>query len=254
MIRLIGVAAHAAIVALALAATASGGVGVTIQALGLDPTVTFVQDDGVDWWNSTDQTQAIVSADGRFDSGPIPPGGGYSLHLPQPGDYPYTVWPAGFAGSLSVARPLIGGDPRDFVSDHIPDLPFPEDPPSDRAPDPVLGIRTSKSRIMVLFRDDARVAAANAALTRAGVEIVGGLPRFGVVLVQSQPPDSGLSDGAAFARRDAALGRLRSDESVEAAAMDADVKLDAVPHPAAFSFTQPPIGGTFPAQWLWGEP
>ncbi|PWU20081.1 MAG: hypothetical protein C5B48_12940, partial [Candidatus Rokuibacteriota bacterium] len=252
LVRVFVVLAHIAIVALAFAVTATGAIDVAIRPLGLDPVIALVQDDSVDWTNSTDQTQSVVSSDGLFDSGSIPPGGGYSLHLPDPGDHRYTAWPSGFVGTLSIARPLIQGDPEDWVVDHIPDLPFPADPPGDRAPDPELGIGSSESRIMVLFKGEVTVAEANAALTRAGVQVIGGLPHFGVLLVQSQPADAGLPDQQAFALRDAAVASLRSDANVAAAALDFDVRLNAVPHPAAFDFTSGTK--TIPAQWIWGEP
>jgi PKD repeat protein len=244
----------AAIVGLALAASASGAVYVDIQPTGLDPTIAFVQDDAVDWTNWSSQTQSIVSADGLFDSGPIPPEGGYSLHLPRPGDYRYTAWPNSFVGTLSIARALIGGNTRDSVSVHIPDLPFPEDPAADHGIDPDFGVGASKSRIIVLFKDEATVGEANAALTKAGVEIIGGLPLFGVLLVQSQPPESGLSDADAFVRRNAALASLRADGSVSAAALDLAVEQAAVPQPTSFDYTIHYAGGnvvTKPSNWIW---
>src|SRR5437867_2611172 len=76
----------------------------------------------------------------------------------------------------------LGGAPSDLANDHIPDLAFPPADSSDMSPHPELAVTASRTRLILGFTPTATVAQANAALSAAGVSVVGGLPALGLLL------------------------------------------------------------------------
>src|SRR4029079_18391755 len=91
-----------------------------------------------------------------------------------------------FTGSITVQGSIgtvLGGPPGDLASVHIPDLAFPPTVMSDLGTDPHNGLQVSRTRVLVGFNATATVAQANAALARANVSVIGGLPRVGIALV-----------------------------------------------------------------------
>src|SRR5438552_9979939 len=72
--------------ALVFVGTAFGVREISIGELGFLPGV--VNADGpqdLRWTNNTDIDQSVTSPEGLFDSGAIPPGGGFSMKLQVPG-------------------------------------------------------------------------------------------------------------------------------------------------------------------------
>jgi hypothetical protein len=145
--------------------------------------------------NETIQPQSVTSTDGLFDSGPIAPGGGFSIALAVPGNHAYTssANPA-LTGAIQVLLTTLNGPPGDLASSHIPLLDFPPHADGDMVMDAALGVEVARTRIIVLFTRTATVAQANAALATAGVTIIGGSPREAILLVAApDTPDlSGL--------------------------------------------------------------
>src|SRR5206468_1866118 len=78
------------VAALFFVGTAFGIQQISIGDLGFVPGVVNA-DDGKDlqWTNETGFTRSVTSSEGLFDSGAIPPGGGYSMKLQVPGSHPY---------------------------------------------------------------------------------------------------------------------------------------------------------------------
>src|SRR6187455_657469 len=85
-----GAVAGSVVAALFFVGTAFGVREITIGDLVFLPGV--VNADGpqdLRWTNETDVEQSVVSTEGLFDSGVIPPGGGFSMKLQVPGNHPY---------------------------------------------------------------------------------------------------------------------------------------------------------------------
>ncbi|MEA2167028.1 MAG: large repetitive protein, partial [Solirubrobacteraceae bacterium] len=252
------------LLALAFAAGASAWRDVSIYDWGFYPGQVSVEHDNLQFTNETSLPQQVISDEGLFDSGAIPPGGGFSLRIDLLGTHPYHSADGALKGSIAVPRRTLGGQADDLAADHIPDIAFPPAADGDRAEDPELGILASRTRILVTFVPGATVADANEILGWAGVMIIGGIPDLGVLLVEA-PDYGGDGEGGSssdFSGRDGALETLRSDDRVEAAAKDMDLEPKAVPRPAA-PFTRLTAGsnaagtGTIdvsnPASWAWGD-
>src|SRR5262249_15757541 len=127
---------------------------------------------------------SITGESGLFDSGGLKPGAGFSLALAIPGVHRYysTSNPA-FKGEVRVVLATLPGPPGELAQDPIPAVPFPPNDPNTGAMHPRLAVVVSRTRILVRFTGEATVEQANTALQAAGVTIVGGLPRFRLLLV-----------------------------------------------------------------------
>src|SRR5260221_8483705 len=63
---------------------------VSITDAGFEPSsVTIGAGESIQWTNQTGQAQSVTAEDGLFDSGPIPPGRGFTIAVALPGDHPY---------------------------------------------------------------------------------------------------------------------------------------------------------------------
>src|SRR6185437_12908673 len=74
----------------ALMQTTPPALTVTITAAGFQPP-DVVADPGVavHWTSATSVPHTVTATNGAFDSGSIPPGGGYSMAMTQPGTFAY---------------------------------------------------------------------------------------------------------------------------------------------------------------------
>jgi len=74
-----------------------------------------------------------ASASGKvlFDSGEIPPGGGYSITLLAPGDHAFHSTTAALTGTLRVRATGLPGTPGDLARNRIPNLAFPRSHAAD---------------------------------------------------------------------------------------------------------------------------
>ena len=182
MRRLLLVACAAA---LAAPATARADATIALTADGPVPaTVTVRAGEAVHWTNQHFLTQTVTAADGLFDSGPIPAGGGFSLSLHVPGEHVYaSAANPILAGTVRVIGRRLGGADADAARDRIPRIRFPEADPAEIAEHPLLALRASTTRILAGVAPSATVAEANAALAAADAEIVGGVPALGMLLL-----------------------------------------------------------------------
>ena len=217
-----------------------GDVSVNITDTGFEPaTVTIMAGQGVHWTNQSSQSQSVTANSSLFDSGELQPGAGFSIALAIPGIHDYSSTDnADFQGQVRVFLQELPGPPDGLASDHIPDMLFPPTEEADYSEHPTLAVKASRTRILLGFKPDTTVSQANAALNAAGTTIIGGLPDLGILLVQAPdtPDFSGLS-----AARDA----LRSQPTVEFAAMDMVMDTEIVPM-FAESLTSNP-----PNTWTW---
>ncbi|HEY0583459.1 MAG TPA: S8 family serine peptidase, partial [Chloroflexota bacterium] len=213
-----------------LAQTTPAGNEVSIADSGFQPaSLSLNPGDAVHWTNTSAQPQTVTADDGLFDSGPIPPGGGFSLAIASAGGHAYgsTTNPA-LRGTLTVSGSVVNalaGPPADLANDHIPDLDFPPVPSGNVSDHPRLGSTMSRTRILVGFTSSATVAQANAALQSANVTILGGKPGLGMLLV-------GAPDTSDFSGLDAAVDALRAAAGVDIAARSPVLNVDRVPRPA----------------------
>ena len=116
------------------------------------------------------------------------------------------------------------GATQGLASQAIPYLRFPPLHAGDISGDEELGgYPCSRTRLMLVFADNATVADANAALAAVNGRIVGGLPEYGVVLVAI--PDVGDSSGTA-----SAIAILEADPAVALVTRDLVVPM---PEPVA---------------------
>src|ERR1041385_4169234 len=163
--------------ALIFAGTAFGVREISIDDLGFLPGV--VNADGpqdLRWTNNTGTEQSVVSTEGLFDSGSIPPGGGYSMKLQIPGTHRYRSTTTNSEGTIVVPLHSLPGGSTDPVADHIPDLSFPPVADGDVAIDPRWGVPASRTRILLGLSPGVTVGQANAALDAAHATVIGGLP------------------------------------------------------------------------------
>ncbi|MCL4534081.1 MAG: PKD domain-containing protein, partial [Bacteroidetes bacterium] len=219
---------------------------VSITASGFQPPLVTIQvGQSVSWTNDSGSAQSVTADSGLFDSGNMPLGAGFSIALAIPGDHHYksTTNPS-LTGVVRVAPLGLEGPGSDLANNHIPNLAFAPVDSNDLSPYPPFALTASRTRLLLRFTSTATVAQANAALTAAGVVIIGGQPKTGILLVAA--PDS-----ADFTALEAARASLRANPAVSSAAMDLEETLAALPRPAeAMLALGGPIGGD-PFQWTW---
>ncbi len=189
-------------------------------------TVVVVPGQTVQWVNRSERVHHLRAEDGSFDSGELLPFAGFSTSFDEGGAVSYSSetdsW---WTGTVQVALSELPGDPAAPVSEHIPDMPFPEVDPDDISVHPEVFAHASRTRALVGFQAGTTVAQANAALAATGAHIIGGLPDLGVLLVRAD-------DDEDFAALDATLAELRTTPGVAFAAMSFGVAGDALPSPA----------------------
>src|SRR5882762_1635258 len=198
---------------------------VSITASGYVPSsLTIGPGQTVHWTNSTTAAETVTSADGLFDSGPIPPGGGFSMALAAAGTHTYGSANDSVLQGTIIVSGLTGlsGAATDLARAHVPDQAFPAPAEADISQHPIFGNMVSRTRILVTVAPAATVGQVNTAFTNASVDLLGGLPGLGMVLVAA--PDtldlSGLNS---------ALASLRGSPAISNAAMSPQIVLDALP-------------------------
>jgi len=204
--------------------------------------ITIEAGQSIHWTNRSTLTETITADNGLFDSGPVPPGAGFSIALAVPGVHTYhSDTSPGFSGEIRVVLVGLAGPPDDLANDHIPYIPFPPSEVSDLSPDPQFSILSSRTRVLIGFTPNTTVAQANAALSAAGVTIIGGLPKFGTLLaITPDAPDfSPLVD---------ALRLLRANPTVDFASRDEVVAPRAIPLPVESNLYENTTG------WQWHTP
>jgi plastocyanin len=228
MRRLLLVACAAA---LAAPATARADATIVLTSAGpIPPTVTVRAGEAVHWTNEHFLTQTVTAADGLFDSGPVPAGGGFSLSLHVPGEHAYASAENPFVtGTVRVIGRRLGGADADPARDAIPRIRFPEADPAEVAQHPLLTLSASTTRILAGVAESATVGDVNAALAAADAEIVGGLPALGMLLL-SVPEETGPL--GRFTALDEALRSLRASGAFSFASMSTVMTPDAVPRRA----------------------
>ncbi len=221
--------------------TSAGALDVSITDTGFQPAfITIPAGEGVHWTNDSGEVHNVTADSGRFDSGPMQPGAGFSMALAIPGVHTYrSSSDPDFEGKVHVVLDEISVQDDALANDHIPDITFPLQLAEDMSPHPDWGFLASRTRILLGFTDTATVGQANAALQAASVAIIGGLPEVDILLVSAQdtPDFSGLT---------AALDTLRADPEVDFAAMSTEMELQELPRPADA------ITGAAPFHWTWG--
>lgn len=212
-------------------------VEVSITAAGFQPSVIEINaGQPVHFTNSSPQTQSVThdgaSASGKvlFDSGDIPPGGGYSVTLLAPGDHAFRSNTTALSGTLRIKATGLPGNPGDLARDRIPALAFPRAHTSDIDTHPQFGIQASRTRIMVGFTPTATVTQANAALAAAGASVIGGLPTLGIALLS-------VLDSTDFSTLTAALASLRANPAISFASMSTELTPDVTPRPLETGMT-----------------
>jgi uncharacterized protein YkwD/plastocyanin len=226
------------------AAAVEPDVFVIITPSGFDPEeVEVVPGQTVHWTNESGAPRSVTADNALFDSGPIPPGGGFSMTLDVAATHAYSSsGDPGFAGSVQVVLEELPGPPAEPVDGHIFDIPFPPEDPADVSVHPDMGIEVSRTAILLGFEPGATVAEANAALAAAGTKIVGALADEGILLLEA-PNTADLSG------LDTALASLRSNPAVRFAAMSPQLEEDSVPRPPAALGNDPVTGAAFDYGW-----
>ncbi len=193
------------------------GPSVTEELLRADARVT--------WQNRSGEVLTVTGANGILDSGPIPDGGSYSAALTVPGTY---VWDSAVGGGevTAIAR-LPSGNALPLLA-NLEHTPFPPRTEGDLVMHPSLAIETSVTRAVVRFRSDATVWQARSAMIRANVDLLGSLPRLGLVLVGVPPQDD-------HRQIDRAISSLRGQEGVEAVVPDLEPVSTRLPAPSDLS-------------------
>ena len=178
--------------------------------------------------NRSASSQTVTEANGVFDSGPIPPGGGYAMSVPTAGLYSYASasLPDSAKALLVVGVLDLQGAPTDPVHGHLPDLVIPPSTTHDMDIHPRWGIGASRTRALVHFAPGATIADADRALAAAGVTIIGTVPSVDVAVVEI--PDTPRGD---FGPLTAALASSRADPAIAAAALDTEVTTRRSPNP-----------------------
>ncbi|MEX0817213.1 MAG: PKD domain-containing protein [Gaiellales bacterium] len=209
------------------AATVEPDVFVIITPSGFDPEeVEVVPGQTVHWTNESGAPQTVTADNTLFDSGPIPPGGGFSMTLDVAGTHGYSSSEApGPRGSIQVVLEELPGPATDLVADHVPDIFFPPESEADLGENPESGMTMSRTRILVGFEPAATVEDANAALQAAGVQIVGAMADLGLLVVEA--PDS-----ADLSALNSAIDVLESHPSIDFAAPSPRLGLNALPRAA----------------------
>ena len=174
----------------------------------------------VRWQNRSGRTLEVTSPTGTLDSGPIPDGGSYYASLPVAGGY---VWQTEVGSGVIPVAAELDGSPDARALDSIPDVPPPPVDPVDVSLHPTLRVELPRSRAIVGFSETATVAQAEAALGN-NWEIVGGLPRLGLVVVQRS---SALS-----AHAPSVIEGLRSQPAVEFVSLAFEYETTALPPPS----------------------
>lgn len=238
-----------ALVLLLATASPAAAETITLTEDGFDPphviveggeTVHFESEAGGKW--------SVVADDGLFDSGELPPAGGFSVAPSVPGAHVYrTAHGAAHEARLTVRTRTLPGSPGDPATPRIPDIPFPPVEAGDVDVHPSFGVEASTTRIMLGFRQDATVGEVNAALDGANVRIIGGLPETGMLLVES-PGSTGEGGWSRFASLDSALASLRTSPGVTYAAMSTVQETSAVPRRADDTTAGTGSG------WDWDDP
>src|SRR5262245_23938643 len=241
-----GVVVGSVLAALFFAGTALGVIRhIGIEDLGFVPGV--VDGGGsqdLQWTNYTQVPKRVAASDGLFDSGSIPPGGGFSMKLQVPGTHSYS---SGSWASGTVVVPLTGlpGPGTDPAADHIPDAAFPPSEEGDIEDNQRWGVPASRTRILLGFKAGATVAEANAALSAANVKVIGGLPNVGALLVQApESPECGTCDP--FYYLTDSLNSLRANARVAFAAMSLAAGTQSVPRGPGDG------AATATKAWTWG--
>jgi plastocyanin len=216
---------------------------VNITAAGFVPSSSAIgAGDNVHWTNQSGVAQSVTADDGLFDSGPIPPGGGFSIAIAVPGDHAYHSTPnPSFSGMVRVVVAGLTGPAGDLANGHVPAIDFPLTVAADIGVHPTSGAEMSPTHIIVGFTPTATVAQANAALLTAHVAIMGGLPRLGLLLVA-------VPATADFSTLDAAITSLRADPAVELAARSEKVSVETVPQATESGIAAPRPSGL---DWNW---
>ncbi|HEY3182922.1 MAG TPA: hypothetical protein VGJ77_08815, partial [Gaiellaceae bacterium] len=233
--------------AFAAAPAAAADQWVALYSWGISPSRLVVDPgDSVHFTNFSGQERRIVDADGLLDSGPLPPAGAYSVAVTVPGEHSYTatgIFGGAPTGTFRVRLTQLTGPPGAPAAGRIPDLPFPASEESDIGVHPDLTIYASRTRILLELAEGATVAQANGALAAAGVEIRGGLPELGLLLVA-------VPDNGSFAPLDAALQSLNASPAVAAAALSPQLSDDVIPKTAEAN-VESFVGSHGAAPWRW---
>ena len=199
---------------------------IALTDTGLEPSsVCILPGASIHWTNGASDTQDVVEPTGRFNSGHLQPGAGFSITLGVPGTHLYrSTLSAGFEGEIVVAMEGLDGPLDELANDWIPDVAYPAQLDEDLSIHP-LGLElTSRTRLMLGFTDEATVGEANAALATAEVVVLGGLPRMGMLLVASE-------DSGDFTALEVAQATLESMPGVEFAGEVTVLSTDVVPRP-----------------------
>ncbi|MDZ4825932.1 MAG: S8 family serine peptidase, partial [Actinomycetota bacterium] len=214
-------------------------VEVSISTGGFVPAVvTLAVGQSVEFTNDSGAPQTVTATDGAFDSGTIPPGGGFTMAIGVTGTFSFaSANTAAFTGMVMVGLLDLPGTPGALVSATIPLIAIPPIADMDQHP---AGIYASRSRALVMFKDGATVADANDALADAGVTIVATIPSLNAAVVQVLPiPATGD-----FAPLTSALATVRAHPAVAAATMD---KLT---EPSSATM---PADSAAPTAWAWDD-
>ena len=168
---------------------------IRITDSGFQPALfTITAGQSVHWTNESSQPRSVVASGGLFARHArrrrgLQPGAGDGRRL-------CLTSSGGFSGTVRVSAPSGGlsGPPNDKANDHIPDLAVPSPDVSQTGAHPMFGGRTSRIHLTIGFSRDATVAQANAALSAAGVAVLGGIPALGLLIVAAtdRPDFSGL--------------------------------------------------------------
>jgi Ca2+-binding RTX toxin-like protein/Tol biopolymer transport system component len=129
------------------------------------------------------------------------------------------------AAPARFARRRLVGPATAPAIDAIPDRRSPPPKRGEIRVNPEFGVLASRSRIILGFEDDATVVQANEALRAARVQILAGMPRVGILVVEPKRQ-------AGFRRLGTALATLRSNPAVRFAAMSLAVAPAALPRRA----------------------
>ena len=250
MSRRLAILVSVALGALVAAGPAAADAQVRITLFGFDPAVVTVQPgEAIHWANDTFLPQSVTSGRGLFDSGLIPPGGGFSMaiHIPGAHGYASSENPL-FDGAIRVRPQQLPGEQDDLAADAIPDLTFPEVAENEVQTHPLLAVDASTSRILLGVKPNATVGQVNAALAGVDAQIAGGLPSLGILLIQvaEQPTwTSSAPDLGGFTGLAAALDHLRQSTAFEFVSMSTAVQSNALP--------RPPEDEGVPGVWSWDD-
>jgi PKD repeat protein len=120
------------------------------------------------------------------------------------------------------------GAPNTLVNGNLPTIPFPAAVNDNFTADVLTGLLTSRTRILMMFRNGVTIGQANASLQAIHARVLGTIPSINLLLIE-------IEDTGTLAGIQNALTILRADPHVAFAIQDTHIGLSIIPAPSDFN-------------------